>query len=736
MDSTHFPLRSVLRLWWLNLISAIWLPFTLLHLEAAEPVREVTPTAGVTPDSATEFFVAPGGDDANPGTRAAPFRTFPRAQQAVRAERRSRPDGGVTVTFLPGRYELQATLVFDATDSGVSPTRPVLYRAAAGGEVVFSGGRRLTGWEPDTTRPGVWKTRVPGAAAADGVSGRFEQLWVDGQRAVRARTPNWWEFHLLVDVKEEAGTGSDPRTQHRFTAKPDALPSLAGLDAAALRDVQVVVLHKWDTTREWLASVNPAAGEFATKGEAMKSWNPMTRGCLFYFENFLAALDAPGEWFLDRDGWLYYRAREGEDLTRAEVVAPRLERFLAIQGQAEDPAGWVRHLHFEGIKFRHGEWRIPQEGLPPAQAVMNVDATAIQVDAARDIEFRRCAVEHIGSTAFWFRHAAQDCRVEQTRLFDLGISGVRIGETRIVPEPVRTRGITIHNCIIQSGGRLAPPAVGVWIGHSPDNVITHCDIGDFFYTAVSVGWRWGYDESAAKRNRIEFNHLHHLGYRILSDMGAVYTLGPSEGTRVAHNHIHDVYSTRYGGWGLYPDEGSTGIVFENNLVHDVHDGCVHQHYGKENVFRNNILAFSEQGQVAVTRAEPHLSFTFERNIVLWDRGTLLGYGGWRNGARVALRRNLYWRLNGQPFDFAGKTWEEWRQAGHDAGSLIADPLFVDPAKRDFRLQPGSPAVSIGFEPFDLSQPGVTGEVAWKDLARAITFPAPYVVPGSPPRGMD
>jgi hypothetical protein len=728
MDPMYFPLRSVLRPWRLNLASSLCLAFMLLRLEAAEPARELTPAAGGKTDSSTEFFVAPGGDDANPGTRVQPFATFPRAQQSVRAERRSRPDRGVTVTFLPGRYELDSTLVFDASDSGVSATQPVLYRAAAGGEVIFSGGRLITGWQPDPTRPGVWKTRVPGAAVADEVSGRFEQLWVNDQRAVRARTPNWWEFHLLVDVKEDAGAGSDRRKQHRFTAKPDALGSLAGLDAVALRDVQVVVLHKWDTTREWLESVNLPAGEFATQGDAMKSWNPMTRGCLFFFENYLAALDAPGEWFLDRDGWLYYWAREGEDLTRAEVVAPRLERFLAIQGQAEDPAGWVRHLHFEGLKFRHGEWRIPREGLPPAQAVMNVDATAIQVDAARDIQFRRGAVEHIGSTAFWFRHAAQDCRVEQTRLFDLGISGVRIGEPRIVPEPVRTRAITVHNCIIQSGGRLAPPAVGVWIGHSPDNVITHCDIGDFFYTAVSVGWRWGYDESAAKRNRIEFNHLHHLGYRILSDMGGVYTLGPSEGTRVANNHIHDVHSTRYGGWGLYPDEGSTGIVFENNLVHDVHDGCVHQHYGKENVFRNNILAFSEQGQVAVTRAEPHISFTFERNLVLWDRGTLLGYGGWRNGARVELRNNLYWRVNGQPFDFAGKTWDEWRQAGRDAGSLIADPLFVDPANRDFRLRPGSPAAQLGFEPFDLALPGVTGEATWKALARAIAFPPPYVVP--------
>jgi hypothetical protein len=193
-----------------------------------------------------------------------------------------------------------------------------------------------------------------------------------------------------------------------------------------------------------------------------------------------------------------------------------------------------------------------------------------------------------------------------------------------------------------------------------------------------------------------------------------------------------VYATRYGGWGLYPDEGSTGILIENNLVYDVRDGCVHQHYGQENLFRNNILAFSEEGQVAVTRAEPHLSFTFERNLVFWDQGRLLGYSGWQNGAKVVLRSNLYWRAGGKPFDFAGKTLEQWRAAGNDEGSIVADPLFVDPVGRDFRLRPGSPAEKIGFRPFDFTQAGVYGNAAWKKLAASATFPKPYVVPAAEP----
>ena len=662
---------------------------------------------------AAEFFVAPTGNDSATGTAAQPFASFARAQAAVRSARKAKPDEGVTVTFNAGVYAIDHPLQFTPLDSGVSAQQPVIYRAAPGAEVTVSGGYQVTGWQADSDHRGVWKARLETPSATNPPASHFDQLWVNGQWAVRARTPDWWHFARLEYVTQEPG-GADPlKLKHLFKVAPEALASLRGLSPDELHDVQVVVFHKWDTTREPLQSVSPAKGLFTTSGVKMKSWNKMGPGCLYYLENWMGALDAPGEWFLNRQGWLFYRPRPGEDMTQAEAIVPRVGQFLSVQGESGNR---VQHLHFDGLKFKYAGLMIPKAGYAPAQAAMNEESTAIQLDDASDIVFTNCAIEHAAPNGIWFRQDCQDCCVEQTRLCDLGVSGVRIGERKIVPEAMRTGRITLKNCIIQGGGLIRPDAAAVVIGQSGDNVISHCDIGDFTYTAISAGWTYGYTESASKRNRFEYNHLHDLGHGILSDMGGVYTLGNSEGTVVRNNVIHDISAAVYGGWGLYADEGTTGILYENNLVYDTFDGAIHQHFGKENIFRNNIFALSQQGQIALTRPEPHLSFTFERNLVYWTQGQLLGNAAWNNGPKVILQTNLYWQAGGQSFDFKGKTWEQWRTAGNDAGSIIEDPLFRDVSQHDFRLQPGSPAAKIGFEPFDPSQAGVEGDAAWRQLA--------------------
>ena len=117
-----------------------------------------------------------------------------------------------------------------------------------------------------------------------------------------------------------------------------------------------------------------------------------------------------------------------------------------------------------------------------------------------------------------------------------------------------------------------------------------------------------------------------------------------------------------------------------------------------------VFALAKEGQVIRTRQEDHLSFTFERNIVYWKEGALLG-SNWKGDDTFRIDGNLYWREGGQPFDFAGVPLDEWRKRGHDVHSIVADPLFVDPEHGDFRLRPDSPAFKLGFRPIDVSGVG-------------------------------
>ena len=50
-------------------------------------------------------------------------------------------------------------------------------------------------------------------------------------------------------------------------------------------------------------------------------------------------------------------------------------------------------------------------------------------------------------------------------------------------------------------------------------------------------------------------------------------------------------------------------------------------------------------------------------------------------------------------------WKAWQALGMDRHSLIADPLFVDAKKDDYRLQPNSPALKLGFKPIPVDKIG-------------------------------
>ncbi|MBU1896408.1 hypothetical protein KKB55_01395, partial [Myxococcota bacterium] len=83
-------------------------------------------------------------------------------------------------------------------------------------------------------------------------------------------------------------------------------------------------------------------------------------------------------------------------------------------------------------------------------------------------------------------------------------------------------------------------------------------------------------------------------------------------------------------------------------------------------------------------------------------------GRWRPDLDFAIDYNVYWLTGGKPLEIAAVSWDKWREWGFDKHSVVADPLFEDVSKEDFRLKAGSPALGLGFKPIDVSRVGLRG----------------------------
>lgn len=644
------------------------------------------------------LYVAPSGSDKWSGKLAVPSKngtdgplaTLEGARDAIR---RIKTEQGklkrpVTVQLRKGTYFLDKPFDLTSEDTGTkaSPITYEAYAAAKGVErVVISGGKALTGFAPtEVNGHAMIAADVPGIK-----EGRWnpDQLFVSDRRADRTRLPKQgWYTIKSAPTGDTWGEGQDG-----FTFNEGEIKS----SWRNLPDVDVIAFTLWIESRMPIKSVDDAT-HIVSLAKRSRFWlasdfnrNAGARYCL---ENVFESLDTPGQWYLDRaEGRLYYYPMPGEDWRKAEFVAPALETLVHFAGT---DAGPVEHVRFRNLRFAHTQHKLPPDRSGSAQAAVEVPAAVI-LDRARKCEISHCEISRIGTYAVEFGVNCTDCSISACKITDMGAGGVKIGHY--------AQSITVADNEISDGGKIFASAEGVWIGGSPHNRVIHNSIHDLYYTGVSVGWSWGYGKSNAFDNLVASNHIHHIGRGVLSDLGGIYTLGISPGTILRNNLIHDSESFSYGGWGIYTDEGSTGILIENNVVYRTTTGGFHQHYGEENTVTNNIFAFARDHQIQRTRVEPHTSFTFERNIVYYDTGALLG-GNWAED-RYKMDYNVYFDASGKPVTFEGASLEDWRKRGHDAHSIIADPMFIDPKKADFRLKPDSPAFKLGFKQPDVSNVG-------------------------------
>jgi len=646
-------------------------------------------------------------------------------------------DGSVTVHVRGGVYPVQTPIVFAPEDS-----YPVAFRAYGDAQPIVDGGVRISDWtEGEVNGHTCWVADLHEVRAG---GWHFRELFVNGRRAPRPRLPRKGLFRMAEapDMPLPASWGTGGYT--RFVAGEGDVARFRNLS-----EVEVVYLHFWIEERSPIQSYDPES-RMVTMARSSRAPLVGSHGrqlADYYLDNVFEALSEPGEWYLDREaGKLYYLPQEGETPEKTEVWVPRCLQLLGFCGDPENNR-YVEHIRFEGIAFRHTDWRHPGEDDRPilgswrvqptgpndrsfgkrhargnsaaaAQAACDIPGV-IAFEGARFCAVENCTVEHAGWYGLDIGDGCEHIDVVGNAFRDLGAGGVKINGAAARDADVdvrRTGRCRVTDNEITAAGRVFHSGVGVLSMNAFQMTITHNHIHDLFYTGVSCGWEWGYQENVSRDNLIAWNHIHHIGQGLLSDMGGIYTLGVQPGTVLRGNLIHDVRSAHYGGWCIYPDEGSSHLLIEHNVCYDADRNAFHQHYGRENVVRNNIFAFGGEAVCTYSRREPHRGFAFMRNIMvtngkpLWNRVQ-------RDEARgLALEKeriisdlNLVFDIGGVDLTVESRneafSFDDWQATGLDGHSLVADPGFTNLAGRDFTLAEDSPALALGFEPIDLSAVG-------------------------------
>ena len=719
------------------------------------------------PDAA--FVVAPAGADSNPGTYERPFATLARARDAVR-KMKDTAAAPIRVVVRAGTYYLPDPLVFGAADSGTEKA-PVIYAAYPGEIATLSGGQALDcRWRP--YRDGTLMCDLPAVKAA---RKDFTQLFVDGKRQTRARFPNADESvpgqsgyvfpkgRIPDDVRapfadpnaDMSFSGPSPRgiqyDPSRFTAKRWAKPEEA-------------VIHIFQDSHwgnfQWRVKAVDYAGHYLWFGKGGHQLSPkakaanirVDRSSQFFVENAFEELDAPGEWYWDGDkGTLYYQPAAGVDPGKALVEAPFLQQVVRFAGTQDEP---VRRITLEGFRIAHTASTFMEAYEAPSLSDWTIHrGGAVFLDGTRDCAVRNCWFDAVGGNAVFLNDYNRDDAVTGCKFTEAGESAIcfvgslesTLGTFLRFPFQCRASNNLIRDC-----GVFGKQVAGVYISRAKRITASHNLIYNMPRAGICIGdGTWG-------GHVIEFNDIFN-SVRETSDHGPFNSWGregfwcrtqahdakfayphqagavkdfAEETTIVRNNYLHGLAATYK--WGEYLqaldlDDGSSNFHVYNNL-------CVGMGISiREGDFRtveNNII-IEPVVPFAIHYGALDNSDIVRRNII-YTTGDIFHISSVTQPYLKEMNFNLFYsprppwsyrpaisaaaRTPAGVSAYRKYTLAEWRLLGYDKDSAVADPMFVDAAKGDYRVKPESPALKMGFKNFEMGTWGLTDDfpAQWRE----------------------
>lgn len=653
------------------------------------------------PARPAEIHVSPTGRDDAAGTAAAPLRTVAAAQ---RVARKFAGREAVTVLLKAGVYSLPETVVFTPEDSGTKD-HPVTY-AAAEEAVVLSGGTRLDlRWEP--FRDGILKATVPDRLLID-------QLFTNGRRQQMARYPNF-----------------DPKVRHFNGYAANAFSRERAARWADPRGgfIHAMHVHEWGDYH-YRVTGKDDKGDVTYEGGWQNNRRMGMHKLYRMVENVFEELDAPGEWFQDaKSRTLYFHPPPDTDLAKAVIEVVRLRHLVEFRGTKAKP---VRFLTLKGLTFRHAARTFMDNKEP----LLRSDWTtyrggAVVFDGAEDCTLLNAKIDQVGGNAVFVNNYNRRVAVRGCHVVGAGANGVAfVGDPGAVRSPLfeynerqsfkdvdRTPGpktdnypadCLVEDCLIHETGRVEKQTSPVQISMAMGVTVRHCSIYDVPRAGINVseGTFGGhviefcdvFNTVLETGDHGSFNSWGRDRYWGLKDVDLnTITLGEHKNLPlldvVRPNFLRNNRWRCDHGWDIDLDDGSSRYEIRNNLCLN---GGIKLREGFYRVVENNVMVNNS--------FHPHVWYgnsqdVFRRNVVF--------------GAYRPIRVNRPWgkECDRNLLHKPGQTETSpatglQRQSGLDAGSVEGDALFLDPARGDYRVKAGSPALKLGFENFPMDRFGV------------------------------
>ncbi|WP_068784716.1 Ig-like domain-containing protein [Paenibacillus phocaensis] len=552
---------------------------------------------------ATVYYVATNGNDANNGTKEAPFRTLEQARDAIRELKAANglPPGGVTVYLREGRYERSASFELREQDSGTAG-KPVTYTAYPGEKVILSGSKRLekSAFVPvvdEAVRSRIIspeareKVRVADLAAL-GITdyGNLSrhgyylandlsevppmELYVNGQGMTLARWPN--EGTVQMDeILDPGPTRKDPNGEvHKrggtFTYTYDRPQYWTQADDIWLDGI---FGYSWEWSYNKVASIDPAAKTITLRYGEMsgifKNWYPD-----FHFaQNLLEEIDMPGEYYIDRQAGKLYFLPNAEFMT----VDPTIEVTML-------KSPMINALNASYINFSE---LILENGRDSAAVFMGGRHMKIQNSEIRN--FTNSGVLVNTQSRFYYNDfngvPGTDHTIENTHIHHIGGTAVTLtggNKTTLSPGRNIVKNSHIHDFAYYHKA-YNPGVLLSGVG----NRMEHNELHDAPHPGVLI---FGNDHA------VEFNNIYDV-CKTFSDLGAIYMNAgetPQErGTVIRRNYFHHIGETKPGVEGVYPDNFTMGLTIDENIFYKMGNSAIKNNGGSHILTRNNIFVDSK-----------------------------------------------------------------------------------------------------------------------------------------------